>query len=78
MADYDLMGLAVPKMDDDSPADASTVFSNTDVKKDLTSTMMVTVTAMGTTPTPTPVKTSGIIPSTSADSIRHTEGTVGS
>ena len=41
MADYDPMGLAVPKMDDDSPADMSTVFSDTDVTETLTSTMMV-------------------------------------
>ena len=33
MADYDPVGLAVPKMDDDSPADMSTVFSDADVTK---------------------------------------------
>ena len=71
MADYDPMGLAVSKMDDDSPADMSTVFSDTDVTKASTSTMMVTVTA-------TPVTTSGTIPSTSADGSRCTEGTAGS
>ena len=47
MADYDTMGFAVPKMDDDSPADMSTVFSDTDVTKALHLTMMVAVTAMG-------------------------------
>ena len=31
MADYDPMGLAHPKMDDNSPADLSTVFSDTDI-----------------------------------------------
>ena len=67
MADNDPMGLAVKKMDDDSPADMSTVFNDPDVTKVLTLTMIVTVTAMGTTPTPTPVTTSGTIPSTSAD-----------
>ena len=76
MADYDPMGLAVPTMDDDSPADMSTVFIDTDVNKVLTSRMMVTVATMGTTPTPTPVATSETI--TSADGRRCTEGTVGS
>ena len=76
MADYDPLGLAVPKMDDDSPADMSTVFSDTDVNKTLTSTMMVIVAAMGSTPTP--VKTSDTIPSTSSDGSRHNEGAVGS
>ena len=78
MADYDPMGLAVPKMDADSPADMSAVFNDTDVTKTLTLTVMVTVTNMGTTLTPTPVTTSGTIPSTSADGSRCTEGTVGS
>ena len=40
------------------------------------STLMVTVTTMGTTLTPTPVTTSDTIPSTSADVSRHIEGTV--
>ena len=53
MAEYDPMGLAVLKMDDDSPADMSTVFSDTDVTKASTSTVMVTVTTMETTLTPT-------------------------
>ena len=74
IADYDPMGLAIPKMDDDSPADMSTVFSDTDVTEALTSTKMVTVTTIGTTLTPTPVKTCGIIPSTSVDGSRCTEG----
>ena len=78
MAEYDPVGLAVPKMDDDSPADMSTVFSDTDVTKASTSTMMVTVTAIKTTLTQTPVTTSGTIPSTSADGSRHIEGTAGS
>ena len=78
MTDYHPMGLAVPEMDDDSTADMFTVFSDTDVNEAITSTMMVTVTAMGTTPTPTPVTTSGIIPSTSTDHSRCIEGTVGS
>ena len=78
MADYDPMGLAVPKMDDDSPADRSTVFNATYVTEALTLTMMVTVTTMGTIPTPTPATTTGTIPSTSADGRRCTEGTVGS
>ena len=54
MADYDHMGLAVPKMDDDAPADMSTVCSDTDVTKALTLTTMVAVTAMGTTLTSKP------------------------
>ena len=72
------MGLVVPEMDDDSPADMSTVFSDTDVMEALTLTVMVTVTTMATTLTPTPVTTSDTIPSTSADGSRHTEGIVGS
>ena len=78
VAEYDPMGLAVPKMNDDSPVDMSTVFSDTDVTKASTSTMMVTVTTMETTPTPTPVTISGTIPSTSADGCRCTEDTAGS
>ena len=70
MANYDPMGLAVPKMDDDSPADMSTVFSDTDVTKASTLTTMVTVTTMG--------YNSGTNPSTSADDSRHTKGIVGS
>ena len=73
LADY-----AVPKVDDDSPADMPTVFSDTDVTKVLTLTMMVTVTTLETTLTPTPVTTCGTIPSTSADGSRCTEGTIGS
>ena len=46
MAAYDPMGLAVPKMDGHSPADMSTVISDTDVTKASTLTMMVTVTTM--------------------------------
>ena len=65
-------------MDDDSQADISTVFSDTDVTKASTLTMMVTVTTMGTTPTATPVTTSGTVLSTHADGSRCTEGTVGS
>ena len=76
MAEYDPMGLAVPKMDDDSPADMSTVFSDTNVTKASISTMMVTVTAMETTLTSIQVTTSGTIPS--ADGSRCTEGTAGS
>ena len=56
----------------------STVFSDTDVSKASTLKIMVTVTAMGTKLTQTPVTTSGTIPSTSADGIRYTEGTAGS
>ena len=41
IADYNPMGLAVPRMDDDLPSDMSTVFSDTDVTKALTSTMML-------------------------------------
>ena len=78
MAEYDPMGLAVLKMDDDSPADIYTVFSDTDVTKASTLTMMVTVTTIKTTLTPAPVTTSGTIPSTSADGSRHTVGTAGS
>ena len=78
MADYDPMGPAVQKMDDDSPADMSTVFNNTDVTEALTSTMMITVTIMGTTLTSTPAMTSGTIPSTNAVGSTHTEETVGS
>ena len=33
MAEYDPMGLAVPKMDDNSSADISTVFNDTDSPK---------------------------------------------
>ena len=55
MADYDPMSLAAPKMNDDSPADMSTVFSDTDVTEASTSTMMVTVATMETMLTPTPV-----------------------
>ena len=47
MADHDLMGLAVPKMDDDSPANMSTVFSDTDVTEALTLTMMGTINFYG-------------------------------
>ena len=71
-----LWTLQSPKMDDDLPAYMPTVFSDTDVTKALTSTMNVTVTAMGNTLTPTPVTTSGTIPSTSADGSRHTGSTV--
>ena len=78
MADYDPRDLAVPKMDDDSPADMSTVFSNTDVTEALSSAMMVAVTAMGATPIPTPVTTPSTIPSTCAGGIRCTEDIVGS
>ena len=78
MAEYDPVGLAVPKMNDDSPAEMSTVFSDTNVSEASTLTMMVTITAMGTTPAPTPVTTSVTIPSTCADGSRHTEGVVGS
>ena len=78
MADYDPVGLAVPKMDDVSPADMSTVFNDTDVTEALNLTVIVTVTAMGTILTPTPVTTSGAIPRTGAGGSRHTEGTVGS
>ena len=78
IAEYDPMGPAVPKMDDDSPADMSTVYSGTNVIKASTSTMRVTVTTIETTLTPTPVTTSGTIPSTSADGSRCTEGTAGS
>ena len=78
MADYDPKGLAVPKMDDDSPADMPTVFNNSDVTQALTSRMMVTIITMGTTLTTTPVKTSGTIPSRSEDGSSHTESTVGS
>ena len=78
MADYDPMGLAVQRMDDDSPADMFTVFNDTNVTETLTSTMMVAVTTMRTTMTTTQVTTSGRISSTSADGSRHTEGTVGS
>ena len=77
MAEYDPVGLAVPKMDDDSPTDMSAVFSDTDVTKASTSTTMVTVTTMETTLTPTPVTTSGTIQSTSADGSRCTEDTAG-
>ena len=52
------------------------VFSDTDVTEASTSTIMVKVTAMETTPTPTSVTISGTIPS--ADDSRHTEGTAGS
>ena len=55
-----------------------TVFNDTDVAEALTSTMMITVTNMGTTPTPVPVMTSGTIPSTSAYGSRHTGGTIDS
>ena len=72
------MGLEVPKMDDESPADMSTILNDTDVSKALTSTMMVTVTTMGTTLTPAPVTTTGTISRISADGSRHTDGTVGS
>ena len=75
MAEYDI---AVQKMDDDLPADMSIVFNDTDVTEALTSTMMVTSTAMGPTLTPTTVITSGTISSTSADGSRHTKGTVDS
>ena len=78
MTDYDPMGLGVPKMDDDSPADMSTVFNDRDVTEALTLIMMVSVTAMGTTPTPTPVTMSDTNPSMSANGSRHIEGTVGS
>ena len=78
MADYDPMGIAVPKMDDNSPADMSTVSNDMDVTEALTSTTMVMVNIMGTTLTPMPVTTSGTIPSTIADVSKCTEGTVGS
>ena len=78
MAKYDPMGLAVPKMDDDSQDDMSTVLGDTDVTEASTATMMVTVTALETTPTPFPVTTSDTIPSTSADGSRYTKGTAGS
>ena len=78
MAEYDPMGLAVPKMDDDSPADMSTVFSDTGVTKVSISTTTVTVTTVETTLTPTPVTTSSTLPSTSADDSRCNEGTAGS
>ena len=78
MAGYDPMGLAVPMMDDDSPADMSTVFSDTDVTKSSTSTMTVTVTTIGTTLTPTPVTTSDTIPCTGADGSRCTDNKFGS
>ena len=79
MAEYNPMGLAVPKMDDNSPADMSTFFSDTAVSKASTFAIMITVTSKETTLTPTPVTTSGTIPSTSADgSSRHTEGRAGS
>ena len=78
LANPDPLGLAVPKMNDNSPADMSTLFNDIDVAEALTSTMMVTVTTMGTTPTPTLVTTSDTIPSTSSDGSRYTEGTVGS
>ena len=67
------MGLAVLKMYDDSQADMSTVFNDTDVTKALTLTMMVTFTTVGTTPTPTPVTSSGTIPSTSAADVLRTQ-----
>ena len=76
MADYDPMDFAVPKMDDDSPADMSTVFNDIDVTEVSTLTMMVTVATIGTTRTPTPVTTFGTIPSTSADGSTCIEGTV--
>ena len=63
-------------MDDHSLPDMSTVFNNTDVIEAITLTMTVAVTVMGTTLTPTPVTTSGKIPSTSPDGRRCTEGTV--
>ena len=78
MADYDPMGLAVPKMDDDSLADMSTVFSDTDVTKALTLTIMVTFITLETTLTPTPGTTSGSIPITSAGGSSHNGGTIGS
>ena len=78
MAEYDPINLPVPKMDSDSPADMSTVFSDTDVTKTSTLTRIVTVTTMETTPTSTPVTTSGTIPNTSADGSRHTDSTAGS
>ena len=49
MAEYDPMNLAVPKMDDNSPANMSTVFNDTEVTKTVTLTMMVAPTTMGTT-----------------------------
>ena len=52
MVVYEPMGFAVPKMDDDSPADMSAVFNDTDVTKASTLTMMVAVTTMGSTSTP--------------------------
>ena len=72
------MGFAVPKMDDASPVNVSTVLNDTDITEALTSTTMVTVTTTGTTPTPTQVETSGTITSTGADCSRHTESTEGS
>ena len=51
MAIYNPTGLAVPKMDDDSPADMSTVFSDTDVTEASTLTMMVTDITMENTDT---------------------------
>ena len=77
MSDYDPMGHEVPKMDDDWPADMSTVFNDTDITETLTLTTIVAVTTMKNTLTPTPATTCGTIPSTSADGSRHTEGTVG-
>ena len=59
MAVYDPMGLGIPKMDDDSPADMSTVFNDADVTEASASTMMVAVTAIGTTLTPALVTTCG-------------------
>ena len=78
MAEYYPIGLEVPKMDDDLPADMSTVFSDTDVTEASTLTIIVTVTTMETTLTPTPVTTSGTIPSTSTDGSRCTEARAGS
>ena len=77
MAEYDPMALAVPKIDDDSPADMFIVFSDTDVTEASTLTTVVLVTTMETRTTPTQVTMSGTIPSTSADGSRCTEGTVG-
>ena len=56
----------------------STVIRDTEINDALTLTMMVTVTAMGMILKPSPVTTSGTIPSTSADDSIQTEGTVGS
>ena len=61
------MGLAVPMMDDDLAADMSTVFSDTDVAKAPSSTIMVVVTNMETILTLTPATNSDTIPGTSAD-----------